>query len=820
MRAAGVGAKRLSHLSLRQLQIELFRFGRRRVHEHQDLAGLIEELMLRPAEATERSKFVRILVTRDALYLAHHAGLHGHCTELFLSTLRQAPASLALSEAVVDSAFADGSAAVLSAVTDAAVQRLVASPDDAATEASLYRLVWLCSLKCLELKEERALLLSPRPNVNHRSHSKSPRVRHQEAQELDEKLLQYENIARDAFYCLSKVNARIGSLLVPNVEAAEEGNSPIIQHGEKRPPLSSTGRLFDRLWAASTRFARYHYADDGGEAQFYKYLYDNNWLRNKHAPHSITTMIRSCNRSQDITLVKEYFSDFVISVSSALCNDEAVDGAAMDHHTPGREKGGEPDALGSTGESIVGQPSSNLTPSLSLSAPSPAYQFPEVVVHTYFQTLVNSRAYQDVVDAAEHLFSTVSTYQPSASVLAVISRAAGETRNMKLAMRCATLLFTAKEQQKEKGSAAALSGSFSGEEGPNDGFNASFLTMDAQDRGLPSSYEVFVTLMSLAKCHASSFLPLLSKVRSIPSICPNDEESLCLRLHYLRRSPRVLTETNHILRDIREKPIASVTLLSVRNMTLLLILLQQCNHDNFLEHLRDFLNRSVERKTLWAIVLLQWAEIKRRTISDVDRRWIINILREIHSEHQKKIRDGGGAGASAVSRGAFPSSQPQGKKKTTNSMWHTMTTFINESSTGDAALQRGAVAVFLADCCASGFIPLSDAFASAHGAALVVGGGHVATDTSSSDVTLLPQWPTDDASLRFTLKPSGKLYAGLRSGPPPHSLLAPSSCNGSSVFSAIWDTWEGGTSHPNGGEGVSQMLLRRSMVHALVSLSA
>ncbi|CUG72333.1 Hypothetical protein, putative, partial [Bodo saltans] len=340
---------RLSHMTLRQLQIELFRFGRRRVHEHQALTHLIEELMQRPQEATERNKFIRILVVRDALYLSHLAGLHGHCTELFLSTMRLTPNALPLSDAVVDSAFSHGSAAVMSAVVDASVSRLQHSPDDAGTEAALYRLVWLCALKSLELDEERAVLIrrshgSQQQHVRSRSSSTSALVSpQQEIFELQEKRMQYENVARSAFVTLANANPSIASTRSRATETSlstssstfrslSSSNSSMDDAATATASSTSSAAAarplsqltpFDELWHSATRFARYHYADDGGEAQFYKHLYDNNWLRNKQAPQMVSVLIRSCNRSQNVKLVKEYFTHFVNHVMErAAAEDE------------------------------------------------------------------------------------------------------------------------------------------------------------------------------------------------------------------------------------------------------------------------------------------------------------------------------------------------------------------------------------------------------------------------------------------------------------------------------------------------------------------
>lgn len=747
---------RLSHLTLRQIQIELFRFGRRRVHEHHALSQLIEELMNRPAEVTERNKFIRALVIRDALYLSHVAGLHGHCAELFLSTMAQLPKALALSDVVVDSAFAHGSAAVLSAIVDAAATRFQHYPDDALTEAALYRLVWLCALKSLELDAEQALLHNGRGGGSNGSGTQRRAARHQEILDLQEKHAQYETVARDAFAALCKANRNLASIapsalhFTSNHNKSSDRSEQVNVASEGSSDQASSP--FYRLWDSATRFARYHYAEDGGEAHYYKYLYDGNWLRHRHSPQTVTVLIRSCGKSQNTKLTKEYFSEFVAHV--------------MEHAAAAAT-----DASATPTTTATDQKDVEENPTVSPAAKGQQAKFQEIVVHTYFQTLVNSRAYQEVVDAAESLFTTVESYQPSTSILAVVARAAGEVRNHQLAMHCASLLFSSaqKEVHHQSLSQGADDG---GADFPASSLRSHALVVDPamidasdssvmsatrdeqQQRGLPSNYEVFVTLVALAKCHATSFLPLLERVGTIASICPNDEETLCLRLHYLRRSPHILSETNQILDSIRAKPIASVSLLSVRNMTLILLLLQHCNHDAFMETFRDYNKRSTERRQLWCIILLQWAEQRRYSLSPSDRDAIIRVLRDT---------------ITAVEANGTNSSPHNGSRhrSTTSSMWHSVTSWMQPSG-GDSALQRGAVAVFLADCCVLGKLTRAEAFASAHGAAMVSASSssspsHVAHAGDHDDTShLLPQWPLDDASLRFTLKPSRLLSAGLR----------------------------------------------------------
>jgi hypothetical protein len=795
---------RLTHLTLRQIQVELFRFGRRRVHEHQALVHLMEELLDRPPEVTERNKFVRILVIRDALYLSHLAGLHGHCTELFLSTMRHSPTSLSLSDSVVDSAFSHGSAAVLSAIVDASVSRLQGSPDDAGTEAALYRLVWLCALRSLELDEERAIRLRGGNSKQRVASSKQTT-----AEDLHETRLQYENVARDAIATLFKANPSIaasqrsayemmsGSLrsklssdnddVKPSVALMHSGTQPGTH--PKRSESGASLAVFEELWSSAVRFARYHYMDDGGEAQYYKHLYDHNWLRNRHAPQTVTVMIRSCNRSQNVKLVKEYFNHFVAHVMHGA-TDNPKDSALNTEPSGDGEDSGSAQVLAGVAPSQHRKDSA---------------KFQEVVIHTYFQTLVNSRAYQDVVDAAANLFVSVDTYAPSTSILAVVSRAAGEVRNSQLAMHCASLLF-ASTTQHPGGGGGGSSGELlaSGTPVPGDADVSS-----AMERGFPSSYEVFITLVALAKCHATSFLPLLEKVRTISVISPNDEETLCLQLHYLRRSPHVLSETNRILADIRAKPIASVTLLSVRNMTLLLLLLQHCNHDAFVETYRDYTKRSSEKSHLWCLVLLQWAELRRYTLSNADRDFIIRILRDLQKE---------------VLLATSGTDHSSSSSSSTASLWHTVTSWITPTA-GDTALQRGAVAVFLADSCAMGRLGRAEAFGTAHGAS-----ASVSDDDSRS--ARLPQWPLDDSSLRFTLKPSGKLSAGLRH----NTLLADSLTRDNSfdvssglapsMIDAQMQYWDDSDAHPSTTpqcaprrEELSTIMLTRSLVTSMMSIS-
>lgn len=842
-------------MTLRQLQIELFRFGRRRVHEHQALTHLIEELMQRPQEATERNKFIRILVVRDALYLSHLAGLHGHCTELFLSTMRHTPNALPLSDAVVDSAFSHGSAAVMSAVVDASVSRLQHSPDDAGTEAALYRMVWLCALKSLELEEERAVLLrrshgSQQQHVRSRSSSTSAVVSpQQEISELQEKRQQYENVARSAFVTLTNANPSIASTrsrattetslsTSSNFRSLSSSNSSMDDATATASSTSSAAAArplpqlspFDELWHSATRFARYHYTDDGGEAQFYKHLYDNDWLRNKQAPQMVSVLIRSCNRSQNVKLVKEYFTHFVKHVMERAAAEEeesqllAAQKSEGSSHTTNL----------STSDDVV-RGGDDLKDQNDNTQRNKTSKFQEVVVHTYFQTLLNCRAYQAVVDAAENLFTHVDAYTPSTSILAVVSRAAGEVRNHRLAMHCASLLFasttTAASQQNQNDE-----GTFGGSSGGGDAGgivaeqqqDPSSSLGAASEKSLPSSYEVFVTLMALAKCHATSFLPLLEKVRAIAAISPNDEETLCLQLHYLRRSPHIASETNRILADIRAKPIASVTLLTVRNMTLILLLLQHCNHDQFLEVYREYVMRSSEKSHLWCLVLLQWAELRRYTLSNADRDFVIRTLRELQKEDEGELSKS----TTNSKRGSSSSS--------TTSLWHTVTSWIAPSA-GDTVLQRGAVAIFLADCCAMGRLHRTEAFATALSSSTASSSSSHGDEDDRAAGLLLPQWPLDDSSLRFTLKPSGKLSSGLR-----HNALAPDSLvryNSIDVSSGLglsmldaqimmhkgWDDDKVSATVGNGGgtqqlytprgEELSLILSSRAMVQSMMSFS-
>jgi hypothetical protein len=780
--------RRLSHLSLRQIQIELFRFGRRRVYEHQLLAPMLEELINRPPESSERSKFVRVVVVRDALYLAHAAGLHSHCCELFLTTTRQAPGSLPLSEAVVDSAYTDGSAAVLGAIVDAAESRLKTSPTDIATEVSLFRIVWLCALKCVELKEEehvisvsRSQQQLPRRSAASASSSSDTSVAVSRGdggtlqEELTETFLQYEIVARDAFEALRKRN---GGTPSPKLRTSGEWIAPPIEDNNtnNRDEATTTkmdrfvavgqskrsSTTFDTLWTTVTRFVRYHYADDGGEAQYYKHLYDNSLLQSPHASHTVTALIRSCNKSQNTKLVKEYFTRFISHVmehddketprsevdgevhSDAKSSDPPCESVADGRNTEQQSSGGE------------GAPSASVVVASAGREDANRSQLQEVVVHTYFQTLINCRAFKDVVDSAEYLFSQLASYKPSSSIVAVISRAAGETRNAPLAAHCATLLFTSTALSTPQSTTTTPSGFLGHEQGIALAADVSHVGWGSDGavvedaKGLPSNYEVFLTLMALAKCHTSTFPLLLQKVLSVPAIAPNAEEALCLQLHYLRRSPNVLIETNKILDAIRAKPIAAVSLLSVRNMTLLLLLLQHSNHDEFLEWFRDFCKRSSERRALWVLIFFQWAETRRNQLSIADREMIIGLLRELHDEEHAMRK--GNRGRSAEFRH-------------TSSIWHTVTASINPLA-GDAALQRGAASVFIADCCLKQLLTPVEAFATAHGAAAG------ATEASTlSSASWLPQWPGDDTALRFAQKPSQQLCAGLRAELPASSLL-------------------------------------------------
>jgi hypothetical protein len=95
-------------------------------------------------EVRQRTSYVSQNVFRDALVAAHRAGLHDVCLDIFhrRSRTHLADVQFCLNEAVVDSAYALGSAAEFVKIADIASERLRNFPMDHPTDIAMARMLW------------------------------------------------------------------------------------------------------------------------------------------------------------------------------------------------------------------------------------------------------------------------------------------------------------------------------------------------------------------------------------------------------------------------------------------------------------------------------------------------------------------------------------------------------------------------------------------------------------------------------------------------------------------------------------------------------
>ncbi|EKG04597.1 hypothetical protein TCSYLVIO_004343 [Trypanosoma cruzi] len=130
----------------------------------------------------------------------------------------------------------------------------------------------------------------------------------------------------------------------------------------------------------------------------------------------------------------------------------------------------------------------------------------------------------------------------------------------------------------------------------------------------PSSQDIFPCLIALAKCRATNFKKLLHALEESGIIQLTEEEHLHLDLLFIRHSVFCKEE----LGERMENYLAPVTgssssaEFSVRNVNLLLYILQECEHPGFMNYYtvlgREFHGReTLLVKAQWVAIALKWA---------------------------------------------------------------------------------------------------------------------------------------------------------------------------------------------------------------------
>jgi hypothetical protein len=254
----------------------------------------------------------------------------------------------------------------------------------------------------------------------------------------------------------------------------------------------------------------------------------------------------------------------------------------------------------------------------------------EQVIHMYFQTLAGAKAFEEIALDATNFIDTSAAaaaaagdsrlaYTPSNSVVAVVIRAAGELRRLDLCLWCVDVL---------------LSG--------------------GAEKAPPSPYEMFTTLVALAKCTAPNFFEILHSCSTADLVRLSEEELLYVRLQYVRNSvdakerieqlPEAImlltssrshshhlsgSSSNNVVHDdARDEAVV----LSTRNKNLILHILQVCDSDKFLPVLHAFCGqlRSLgDADRSWGGLALAWINGRRGTATEKDRHFVRTLLESL-----------------------------------------------------------------------------------------------------------------------------------------------------------------------------------------------
>lgn len=134
----------------------------------------------------------------------------------------------------------------------------------------------------------------------------------------------------------------------------------------------------------------------------------------------------------------------------------------------------------------------------------------------------------------------------------------------------------------------------------------------------PSSQDIFLSLVALAKCRALNFKKLFCALENSGLIKPNEEERLHLDLLFSRHSVYWEEEVGQKIEGyfLSATGDFSRAAMSARNISLLLRILQESEHAKFMDYYTLFRNEFSGRENLpvraqWAAIALKWAMFQR-----------------------------------------------------------------------------------------------------------------------------------------------------------------------------------------------------------------
>jgi hypothetical protein len=587
----------LSSMSHDELTAEVTRFGRRGVRGEQ-VRPVLEELLRRTAQLPHN-------VIRDAIYVAHEAGLHRLAVTIYIARAKthERDSHFSLYEVVVDSAHALGSADTIAQVCRAIQPKLSFSgASEVPSEQSLYRALW------------RLTLLAQQAMRTQNGDGKAARALSTYAQCMDaartvfnvilsydkDRVLDSCNKRRYATYSLcdrdevySRLAARAASVATPpstssnkqtlvslvastnsrsSLPDGEEDSDHIKEvHADPVPADMTPDEAFTHFMQRIARITKY--GGDRGELAFTLMVHDEYCSREKRhiSPATrYTSLFRACRASGRGDTVHAYFIEYLQLLDTARYDAEMQKLSEADRaarHQAGYHSPSDVAAL--------------------LEANIAAME--EIVVHGYCGAMNHCKQYEKVVELAKLTLQSPSLkhrYIPSASVLALMMRAIGETQSSAVADTALDLLLN-----------------------PPSG-------------AAPSSHEIFLSLMGLAKCGLPSFQIVLDACISNDLIEGGAEErGYLLMQHALNtQDPVAAMKTVEASMVERHAPI------SERMMVLFLQCLLRTESDEFLAYFKRFCEGKggVEYALpSWIELLVRWSERRCYELSDVDRKFIV-----------------------------------------------------------------------------------------------------------------------------------------------------------------------------------------------------
>ncbi|ESL07407.1 hypothetical protein TRSC58_04903 [Trypanosoma rangeli SC58] len=455
-----------------------------RCQDPDTLKSLLDEL-------TRISDPRKVRLCREACRLAHAAGYHARCADLFFSCRSLAP--LPLSDTVVNAAAQTADPAYL--------QKCLSTLDVAGMSQGalsseliprLLRIYWQ-STRCFMQIEH------PRPSDESRKNGGVVvkvvgDVGTKRAEDLA-RLAQYRDTCEEAFHLL-------------------------------RLPGEVS---FDDWWSKSKRLVLYH-VEDEGEADVYEQHFSwwerhlgvgsDGWL----TPTCLVSMLRSCVKAECWHFASRYAA---------------------------------------------------LAESCFLSGKNPFDEALVLQVLIFYNASMQSAQGAALIRRIRHF---CPDYTPSNAVVENAARVAGDVMDEELAVWCLQALLSEGQPI------------------------------------LPSSRDIFVCLIALAKCRATNFKKLLHTLEESCIIALTEEERLYLDLLFARYSVFWWEEfgerMEHLLAHVKGG--TGCAELSVRNVTLLLYLLQERECPGFMNYYgvlgREFHGRAApSAKAQWVAIALKWA---------------------------------------------------------------------------------------------------------------------------------------------------------------------------------------------------------------------